>query len=177
MMLKELHAPNGIGDALFMLMPLAFIIVPTVIGVVCSASGVLFACMTFKEFISRRTWIASGMVQHRRRLLGIPLRAICIPCAEVGWVGVNGSMSSGGKSWKDVTIETIEARQDQSRSAKDWKRLLKAILKPGSITVATSIPTQRETDKLIKDLRNNINQHRNRLLPDDAEDEPVEETP
>lgn len=179
MMFKELHAPNGIGDALFMLMPLVFIIVPTVIGLVCSASGVLFACMTSKEFISRRTWIASGMVQHRRRFLGIPLRAIRIPCAEVGWVGVNGSMSSGGKSWKDVTIETYEARQDQDqpRSGKNWKRLLKAILKPGSITVATSIPTRRETDKIIKDLRNAINQQRHAPITDETEDSRENENP
>jgi hypothetical protein len=172
MVFKDLHVPHGIGDALFMLLSLAFIIIPTFIGLACSGFGALFLTIAFKEFILRQTWIANGNVYQRRRLLGIPLRTISIPCEQVGQVGVGGSTSSGGKSWKDVTIEP---RQLQPLSGNAWVRLYKAILKPGSITVATSIPTQRETDKIIKDLRNNINQHRNAPIADDAEEDEGEE--
>jgi hypothetical protein len=166
MVLKDLHVPTGIGDALFMLLPMAFIIIPTFIGLVCSGLGALFLAIALKEFISRRTWVANGTVYQSRRFLGIPLPTLAIPCNQVSSVGVGSSSSSGGKSFSDVTIAFRKNGQSVRGS------LLKTVLGVGTITVATSIPTRRETDAVINALRNNINQQRNAPIAEDGEEEP-----
>lgn len=163
---NSLHAPKGFADGLFMLLPLAFGIIPVIISVAFFGFGALMLAITLKELVSRRTWIAHGYVHQRRRFLGIlPLPGQRLSCQEVGSVRVGGGSSSGGKSYSDINIEPKERTLDMRRSK------IQAFLKANaSITIATSVPTRRETDKIIKDLRNAINQQRNIPIDDEAEE-------
>jgi hypothetical protein len=164
--LKGLLAPQGTTGILTLGLSLLSVLGPGGIGVILAGLGALVFSSFCSEFISRRTWIANGTIYQSRSLLGIPLPARSVSCEAVERVGIGDKSGDGhGKWFSHVDIVFKNPRRT-------WRSLFASCPKfEGPITVATSIPTRRETDAVINALRNHINQQRNAPLADDGEED------
>ena len=140
---------------LFKIIPLFFTLGACLMVVVLSLFGLLMLFIGLRSLVSRRTWVRDGFVYQRLRLFGIPWRRRCA-CARVAGVNCGDSSSSNGKTWRSIVIE-CNGRTGTSRSS--WKGIF------CRMTVATDVATERETEEIMKRLRQDL---RLRLDPDGA---------
>ena len=153
----EIHLPKSAMDALGMLLPFLFVMIPGAIGLVFFIIGTLLSMATLGSFIARQTWVERGMICQTRTFLGIPLPSRSVPCGQVDRVDTSGSSSSGGKSFSSVAV--YFRRNDDGKRQHGLVAMVRGMA--FGMTVGTDIPTRRETQELIAALRREINRQRN----------------
>ena len=163
----EIHAPRDAMDALGMLLPLLFVLVPCVISVVFFALGGFLSGIIISSFIARRTWVERGSLCQCRTFFGLPLPRRTEPCGMIASVGTSGDSSSNGKSFASVAV--YFRRQDGGAEPRGLLAMMRRSI--GGMTVGTDIPTRRETQELIAAIRGEINRQRSTPLTTEPADE------
>jgi hypothetical protein len=133
-------------DALFRIIPLFMSLGLCFLTLVFTLVGLFIMLMGFSGMVSRRTWIENGVVRQRLRLFGIPGWRSW-PVSSVSDVGIGGTTRSGSAAWYDIVI-----RRGRSGFANSFPWFLLF----GQLTVATNVPTEREADELMKQLRREL---------------------
>ncbi len=162
----EIHIPKSAMDALGMLLPLLFVIIPSLIGLVFFVIGALLSMATLGSFVARRTWVERGNLCQSRTFFGIPLPTRTEPCGMVASVGTGGGSSSNGKSFATVVVHF--RRKDGGVEQRGLQTMVRRTI--SGFTGGTDIPTRRETQELIAALRGEINRQRSIPLTEDGED-------
>jgi hypothetical protein len=145
-LIKEVLKPTHGWMNLFRLIPLFMSLGLCLMTAVFGLIGLLLLFLGVRGFIARRTWIENGVIHQRSRFLGLPWSRQC-PCSSATGVNRNDTTKSGGQTWYDVVIErNTEAQYKRF----EWRYLF------SRITVATNIPTERESQDIVDHLRKDL---------------------
>jgi len=145
-LVKDIAQPAQGWEHLARLLPLLGAAMICLLTIVFSLFGLLFLYIGVSGLIARRTWIEHGVLRQRVSFLGLPWWRSW-PCSCINEVGIVSTSSSGGKSFCDVGVTRITT---------PFFTKFPLCLLFGQLTVATNVPTKREADELMKQLRKEL---------------------